>query len=193
MSDRISTSPARSGLTPRTGGTLLHRPLFSRRNPLDRRHAAARISAYIYGNVLILAVLVPVEPTQQHLGIALVLGTAASTFIAHVFAEAIGRQVSAGPQPATTASVLGHLRNSVPILTSAVMPCLVLAAGLFDWLEPRTAQLLAEIVILARIGGIVFVIDRLNGERPTRATLAGAGAILFVATAVVIVKIVLTH
>ncbi len=77
------------------------------------------------------------------------------------------------PSTPTKTTVLHHLRDSVPILSSASVPCLILAAAWVGWLEPRTAQLAAEIVILLRIGGTVFVIDRLNNERPNRATLIG--------------------
>ncbi|MET7772310.1 hypothetical protein [Nocardia sp. NPDC005366] len=172
--------------------TLLHGPLFSRGAPLDRKNAASRISAYIYGNILVLAALVPVVTTDVHVGILIVLGTALSTFVAHIFAEAVGHSVGDGGV-ATRAEKLRGLRNSVPILSSAVLPCAVLATGLVGWLEPRTAQLIAEFAILVRIGGIVFVIGRLKGDRPTRGSVLAAVSLTTMATTVVIVKIVLTH
>ncbi|MFI6309918.1 hypothetical protein ACIBEK_07285 [Nocardia fusca] len=70
--------------------TWLHRPLLSRRVPLDSDNAASRISAYIYGNILVLTALVPVVSAEKYVGILLVLGTALSTFIAHSFAETVG-------------------------------------------------------------------------------------------------------
>ncbi len=139
---------------------LLHGPLFSRRMPLDRGNAASRISAYIYGNVLVLAALVPIVTGPKYVGIAIVLGTALSTFVAHVFAEAVGHTVRQGT-PLTRAEKLAELRNSVPILSSAVLPCVILGIGWLGWLEPRTAQLLAEVAVLARIGG-----DRLRHRSP---------------------------
>ncbi|WP_238422239.1 hypothetical protein [Gordonia sp. 'Campus'] len=173
--------------------TLLHGPLFTRRRPLDRTHAAPRISAYIYGNILILAVLIPLHVHDDFVGIAILAGTAASTFIAHVFAEGVARRVQDGPIRPTTAMALGHLRDSVPILTSALVPCAILLIGLIGWIEPRTAQLVAEVVILLRIGGTVFVIDRLNDEPPSRATLFSAAAVTLVATLIVVIKVVVTH
>ncbi|WP_216914182.1 hypothetical protein [Nocardia noduli] len=172
--------------------TFLHRPLFSRDKPLDRKNAAGRISAYIYGNVLVLAALVPVVTTDVHAGILIVLGTALSTFVAHLFAEAVGRSVGEGSIGSRTEQLRG-LRNSVPILTSALLPCAILATGLLGWLDHGTAQLVAEIVILLRIGGIVFVIGRLKGERPTRGSVLAALALTAVATTVVVVKVILTH
>lgn len=172
--------------------TILHGPLFSRRTPLDRGNAASRISAYIYGNILVLTALVPVVTAEKHLGILVVLGTAVSTFIAHSFAETVARTVREHHTPAFTDRIRA-LRNSVPILTSAVLPCAVLAAGWLDWLQPRTAQVLAELVILVRIGGIVFIIGRLRGQRPTRTTALTAVLLTLAAAVVVIVKIALTH
>ncbi|MFI5497637.1 hypothetical protein ACIA5E_01145 [Nocardia asteroides] len=171
---------------------MLHRPLFSRGAPLDRRNAAGRISAYIYGNILILAALIPVSPSNDNVGILVVLGTALSTFIAHVFAEGVGRSVREDAA-VTRAQRFEDLRDSLPILSSAVMPCAILAAARFGWLEPRTAQVLAEVAMLVRIAGIVFVIRRLEGRRPDRSTLLGAVALGCAATTVVAVKVALTH
>ncbi|MHC3002866.1 hypothetical protein [Gordonia sp. GN26] len=173
--------------------TVLHGPLFSRNNPLDREHAAPRISAYIYGNILILAALIPLHLNDDFVGILILLGTALSTFVAHVFAEAVGRRVHEGAIHPTMKTMLHHLRDSVPILSSASVPCIILAMAWIGWIDPRTAQLAAEIVILLRIGGTVFVIDRLNNERPGRATLIGAAAVTVVATVIVVIKVVLTH
>ncbi|MCP2276151.1 hypothetical protein SAMN04244553_0974 [Nocardia amikacinitolerans] len=171
---------------------LLHGPLFSRTRPLDRENAASRISAYIYGNVLVLAALVPITTSAKHVGILVVLGTALSTFVAHVFAEAVGYSVRHRSR-STRAEMVHELRNSVPILSSAVLPCVVLATGWLGWLEPRTAQIAAELAVLVRIGGIVFVIGHLNGERPNRASVLTAAFLTVVAATVVIVKILLTH
>ncbi|ASR01679.1 hypothetical protein [Gordonia rubripertincta] len=173
--------------------TVLHGPLFSRSNPLDREHAAPRISAYIYGNILILAALIPLHLNDDFVGILILLGTALSTFVAHVFAEAVGRRVHDGAIHPTMKTMIHHLRDSVPILSSASVPCIILAMAWIGWIDPRTAQLAAEIVILLRIGGTVFVIDRLNNERPSRATLIGAAAVTVVATVIVVIKVVLTH
>lgn len=171
---------------------LLHRPLLSRSAPLDRRNAARRISAYVYGNILILAALIPVPTSPGHVGVLIVLGTALSTFIAHVFAEGVGQSIREN-RPLTSVDRWSDLRDSVPILSSATLPCVILAGAWFGWLEPRTAQLLAEVAMLVRIGGIVFVIRRLQGTRPHRSTLVQALAVGGVATVVVVLKVILTH
>ncbi|MEU2040404.1 hypothetical protein [Nocardia niwae] len=171
---------------------LLHGPLFSRSAPLDRRNAASRISAYVYGNVLILAALIPVTTSAEHVGILIVLGTALSTFLAHAFAEGVGQSVEQN-RPISSSERWKDLRDSVPILSSAVLPCVILAIAGIGWIEPRTGQLLAEVVMLIRIGGIVFVIERLNGARARRATLLEALLLAAAATTVVVVKVFMTH
>ncbi|WP_040794910.1 hypothetical protein [Nocardia higoensis] len=172
--------------------SFLHGPLFSRSEPLDRDNAASRISAYVYGNILVLAALVPITTSEKYVGILVVLGTSLSTFVAHAFAESVGHSVRRR-QALTRAEKIRELRNSVPILSSAVLPCVILAIGWFGWLEPRNAQILAEMAVLIRIGGLVFVVERLNGERPSRGSVVGAAVLTAVAMTVVLVKIVLTH
>ncbi len=171
---------------------LLHGPLFSRRTPLNRDNAARRISAYVYGNILILAALIPVTTTDEHVGIFVVVGTALSTFVAHVFAEGVGQAVRES-KALNSGERWADLRDSVPILSSAVLPAVILATAALDWLEPRTAQIAAEVAMLVRIGGIVFVIERLKGSRPSRSTLLVALLLTAVATAIVVIKVVFTH
>lgn len=163
-----------------------------RREPLPEESISGRISAYIYGNIIVLAALVPLVTAPKHVGIAIVLGASLSTFLAHVFAEAVALSVRTGKQ-LTRADRLHELRDSVPILTSAVLPCAILATGWLGWLEPSTAQTLAEVTVLTRIASTVFVIQRLLGRRPTTSTVVTALAVALVATIVVVVKIVLTH
>ena len=54
-------------------------------------------------------------------------------------------------------------------------------------------QVIAEVAILVRIASMVFVITRLRGERPSGYTLIAAAALAVVATAIVVLKVVLTH
>ncbi|MGN0041343.1 MULTISPECIES: hypothetical protein [unclassified Rhodococcus (in: high G+C Gram-positive bacteria)] len=179
----MSSTPARDA--PR-------RSVASRRVPLSRNAAASRISAYVYGNVLVLAALVPITTTRQYIGIAIVLGTALSTFLAHVFAESVSQSVRSA-RPLTGAERWVELRNSVPILSSASLPCLILLTAWLGWLEPRTAQVLAEVAILIRIGSTVFVVQRLQGRPAGTTTVFAAVGLALLASVVVVVKIALTH
>lgn len=47
--------------------------------------------------------------------------------------------------------------------------------------------------MLVRIGGIAFVIGRLNGERPSTRLLMTAAALTLVGAMVVVVKVLFTH
>lgn len=172
--------------------SILNRPLFSRKEPLDRDHAASRISAYVYGNILVLAALIPITTARSDLAIPVVLGTALSTFVAHAFAESVGHGVHTG-HPQTRTERLADLRDSVPVLTSAVLPVCILFLAQFGWIEFRTAQLIADIVIVVRIASVVFVVQRLNGQMPSRATIVGAVGLASAAAIVVAVKVLLTH
>lgn len=172
--------------------TLLNRPIATTAVPLEHERAAARTSAYIYGNILALAALIPVMRSPETLGMAIVIGTALSTYIAHTFAEGVGESIRAD-RTLTTAERIESLRDSVPILTSAVLPAVILATAWFGLLEPRTAQLIAEIVLILRIGSISYVISRLRGEKVGMSTHVVACALAVIATVIVVVKVVLTH
>lgn len=171
---------------------LLNRPPLMSEKTLSPDHAASRISAYIYGNILVLAALIPVTKSQETLGIAIVVGAALSTFLAHAFAESVGQTLRLGRSLSRTERVR-ELRDGLPILTSAVVPTVILGTAYLGWLEPRTAQLTAEIVMIVRIGSISYVISRLRREKVTHTTHWAAIGLAFVAAAIVVVKVLLTH
>ena len=173
---------------------MLHRPLLSRVHPLEPSNAASRISAYVYGNILVLAALIPLSFHEEHTfqGVAIVLGTAISTFIAHAFAEAVGQTVRTGNH-LSRAEQMAELRNSVPVLSAAILPATLLLIGWWGLLDPQLGQLLAEITVIARIASTNYVVGRLRGEKPTRGTFLGSIALAAAATVIVAIKIVLTH
>ncbi|MGV9858601.1 hypothetical protein ACWDTD_08100 [Gordonia sp. NPDC003425] len=101
-----------------------------RGGPLPPRRAASRLSAYVYGNILVLAAVVAVSPHDLESGHAfwIVIGTGATTYVAHVFAdlvaqgsipEAHGGSHDSAPTNADRDHVLGELRDAVPIVSSA--------------------------------------------------------------------------
>lgn len=176
-------------LAPRAVG----KKLLARRHPLDRETAARRISAYVYGNILVLAAVLPETfAVDDSRALAVVAGTALSTFIAHAFAEGVGVSVRSD-EKLSIGERLSELRDSIPVLSSAVVPLAVLATAYFGWVEPFTAQMVAEGAILLRLASMVFVITRLRGARPSGTTLVAAIVLAVFATAIVAVKLVLTH
>ena len=114
-----------------------------------------------------------------------VIGTALSTFIAHAFAEYLGGDGSVHPR--------ALLRESLPILTTALVPLLLLLISRVGRLESHTAVLVAELVIIGRIASTGMVAARLRDEKsPLRILLAGA-IVGGVALLIVLLKVALTH
>lgn len=161
---------------------------------VSREAAAARISAYIYGNILIFAGMLTLREADVHRGRAagIELGVALSTLLAHAFAEVVGRSVRSGT-PATRSDVLHVVRDSAPIVTSALVPCLLLAAGALDWLSPPTVIITAEIYLFVRLALIGLVADRLRGHRRSPRTLLAGVVIALVAAGIAALKVATGH
>ncbi|RIJ79090.1 hypothetical protein D1871_00770 [Nakamurella silvestris] len=162
--------------------------------PIDRVSAAARVSAYVYGNILVLASLVALSNHTIHTGAGalIVLGTAFSTFIAHQLAHEVGTSIE-HPGEDTTEHRRASLLDSRPILTSGSVPALILAVGYWDWIPAETAQILASVLVIVRIALIGAVVVRLTDEdRPLRALFGGIG-LAAVAALVVLLKITVAH
>ncbi len=176
--------PADSGAESRTEPH--RRPWYYRREPLSSHEASRRLSAYVYGNILVLAALVPFqdEVDTGH-AMVVVIGTALSTFVAHAFAEYLGGDGSVHPR------VL--LRESIPILTTGLVPTLLLLVSWYGWLDGWVAVLLAELVILGRIASTGMVAAQLRDERsPLRILLSGL-IVAGVGLLIVLLKVTLTH
>jgi hypothetical protein len=161
----------------------------SRPAPVDE--AADRVSAYVYGNVLLLAALVVLsrEDARDGAGLAIVAGTAVSTFVAHTYAERLGAAV----RSVEHASWSVVLRDSVPILSAAAVPAALMGAAALDVL-PATASLrLAETWVVVRIALTAFIVGRLQGRPVTLRTWVASVGLAATALVVVAVKVVLTH
>lgn len=171
---------------------LVNRTPFGGGSSLLPEQMASRISAYIYGNILVLAALIPVTESHDRFGIAVIVGAALTTFIAHYFAELVGRAVREG-KVATHEARMAELRDSLPILTAAVIPSLILALAVFGLLEARTAQLIAELFMVLRIATISYVIRRIRKEKVTSGTHWAALALGVLALVIVALKVVWGH
>jgi hypothetical protein len=157
---------------------------------LPRERAASRVESYVYGNVLVLAVVAASDATSVADGQAalLVVGTALSTFIAHVLAVVV-----AHPGDEDGPGLRDSVRDSVPIATSGLLPALVLLAGWQGWLSVAAAVVVALASIVVRFVLLGSVVSYLDGEQSTwKNLLIGVG--LAVAGIVVAgVKLLLTH
>lgn len=167
------------------------RPLTRRRHDVDPHRAESRVSAYVYGTVLVLAAVVGVPPGAVGSGTAftVVVGTVLSTYVAHLLAHTLGALVTVGRH----AAVRDAVRDAAPILSSGVLPAAVLGAAALGWPSEVWGQSLAALVGLVRVAGIGVVYRRLQADVPFgRAVLVG-GAAAAVALLVVVLKLTLTH
>ncbi len=153
--------------------------------------AADRVSAYVYGNILLLAALVVLseDDVDHGTGIAIVVGTAVSTFVAHAFSESLGSAVRGGEH----SSWRTILRDSVPILSAATVPTGLMVIGTTDLLPPVACLRLAEAWIVSRMALTAFFVGRLQGRPVTFRTWLASAALAGSALAVVAIKVVLTH
>lgn len=153
--------------------------------------AADRVSAYVYGNILLLAALVVLseDDVDHGTGIAIVVGTAVSTFIAHAFSESLGSAVRGGEH----SSLRTILRDSVPILSASTVPAALMLVGTTDLLSAGPCLRLAEGWVVSRMALTAFFVGRLQGRPVTIRTWLASALLAGSALAVVAVKVVLTH
>lgn len=158
---------------------------------MSPERAARRLSAYVYGNVLVLAAAAasPLGYVEDGTAALLVLGTGVSTFLAHIFADT----VAASAIRADRRLVLEELRDAVPIASSAAVPAALLALATTNLVSAALAQALSVGPIALRVSGIPVVVQRLRGSEVSfRVVIAGV-VLALVAAIVTAAKIVLTH
>lgn len=156
------------------------------REPISDSAARARLTAYVYGNVLVLSSLVPFqdrEVTWTVLGV--VIGTALSTFVAHLFADSLG----SGADHSWTELV----RQSVPILTSGAVPVVLLLLAYFGLIPSALAIIAAEVVLIGRIAATGMLAARLRNEPSQLRILLSGIAVAVLGAIVVLIKVWLTH
>jgi hypothetical protein len=161
------------------------------RTALSPDDVADRISAYVYGNILTLAALVVLrrDEVEDGFGLAIVTGTALSTFVAHAYAERLGAEAR-GTQHTSWRIVL---RDSIPILSSAVLPALAMLVGTLDWVSPTVCLRTAESWVVIRLALTGFIVGRLRGLPVTVHTWISSVALAAIAVVIVGIKVVLTH
>jgi hypothetical protein len=166
--------------------------------PVSR--ASARVSAFAYGNILVLSVVIAAGPGVIEDGSAtlLVLGTTVSTYFAHIFADwlAHGLQEAAGDEVAAGESEMDFaaaLRDAVPIISSGILPIVFLTMGYLEVLTVIAAQLCAAGGIVLRLGVLGLVIERIQSTKVSWRPLFAGVAVAVIAAVVTLVKVVLTH
>lgn len=205
MSERQRANSEREARAPRgTSGEpaseqaseLNRKPLWARKVPLDLEDAATRTTAYVYGNILVLAALVTQKSDDVYSGRAfwIVIGTAVSTFLAHVFAEGLGGLTRhPANDPVTWRGAIALARESWPVLTSGLLPAALLVLGWTEIIGAGLSLVLAEAVVLIRIAGTGIIVARLRNEPSSLRIILLGVAVAGVAALISLLKVYLTH
>jgi VIT1/CCC1 family predicted Fe2+/Mn2+ transporter len=162
--------------------------------PLALEDVSSRTTAFVYGNILVLAALVALHPEDllSSKAVAYVVGTGVSTFVAHVLAESIGHGIRSDVRRPS-----GHLRreiwDAVPIASSVLTPALLMIAALVEWLEPDVALQLAVLVTVLRLASLGWVVGHLRGERASVRTFLAGVLLAAVCLVAALLKAFLTH
>jgi hypothetical protein len=159
---------------------------FDLRQPLPPKDARERTTAYIYGNILVLAAVVQAtfdDVTWR--SVVVVLGTAATTFMAHAFAGVITSATW------SWSTVRHEARDSMPILTSGFVPAVLLSLAVFG-MPAGIAVVLAEVLLIVRVAAIGNVAARLTGEPTSTSTVIAGIVVALLALVIVVIKVVLT-
>ena len=151
------------------------------------------MSAYIYGNILVLAAVVGVgaEAIEDGRAVLLVLGTTVTTYLAHVYAEAIAHSLTSTDSSHRDFS--HELRDAVPIVSSGTVPVISLVLGYLGYLTSAWAQAIAGGVIVLRIASVGIWIERLHGDRPSLRMLLSGIAAAAVCAVIVLLKVLVGH
>ena len=152
------------------------------------------MSAYVYGNVLVMAALISLRPEDLRgpRGVLYVLGVGLSTFVAHLVGEAVGRRVREGRSTRVT-DLRHEIRDTLPILTAATVPAAILLLAWGDRVDARLVLALALAVTDLRLALLGTAVEHFSGERSSaRLILAGVG-LAIVSAAAAVMKWELTH
>ena len=155
--------------------------------------AANRVSAYVYGNVLVMATLISLRPEDLRgpTGVLSVLGVGLSTVVAHMVGHGVGAgSAMAGPSGGWRCAA----RSATPSRSGWPPPCRRHPGARVGRVGgPRLSLALALAVSGLRLALLGSAVEWFSGERSSaRLFLAGAGLAAAAATAAVL-KWQLTH
>lgn len=160
---------------------------------LDPDRARSRLSAYVYGNILVLGAVIGTVGEEEHSqSWLIVLATAVSTYAAHIFAHNIGERVGR-----TEEEHAGHLREEIrdatPILSAGVFPALIYGGLALHWFATGPTELVAIALLVLRPAGTGLTVERLSDRRVSVGALwAGIGFAL-VGAGIACLKVTFTH
>jgi hypothetical protein len=161
--------------------------------PLTPTRAARRMSAYIYGNILVLAAVVGASTAalQNGSAVLLVVGTTVSTYLAHVYSEIVGHSLVSSESDSR--EFPHELRDAVPIISAGTVPIIALLLGYLQVLPSDWAWAIAGAIIVVRIASIGFWTERLRGNPPSFRSLTVGIAAAAICAVIVLIKVLVAH
>ena len=159
-----------------------------------REDVASRVSAYVYGNVLVMAALIALHPEELRgpTGVLYLLGVGVSTYVAHAVGEAVGLRVREGRQ-LDGAAVRHEIRAALPIVTAAGAPAALLSLAWAGLLDADLALVLALALVDIRLALLGSVVAWVSGERSSARVFLAGFVLAIVAAAAAALKWQLTH
>ncbi len=135
---------------------------------------AGRISAFVYGNVLVLAALATVTPEHADEGgaVGLVGGKRGWPRCSRTSSASSSRTGCATAATPTPREVGHHVWLAFPIVTSAALPALALAAAWAGWAGGGTALAVAFGIVAGRLALLGTVMARVSGQASSRRSFA---------------------
>ena len=175
-------------------GLRLRRRSSPRRPELSRDDAAGRVSAYVYGNVLVMAALISLDPADLRgpTAVLYVLGVGLSTLVAHVVGNVVGQRVRQR-EPGGWNAVLHEIRDSLPIAVAALVPAAILLPAWAQRVNPDVALVVALAETDLRLALLGSAVERLAGERSSRRVLLAGFGLAVIAAGAAVLKWRLTH
>jgi hypothetical protein len=159
-----------------------------------REDVASRVSAYVYGNVLVMAALIALRPEDLSgpTGVLYLLGVGLSTYVAHALGEAVGLRVREG-RSLDRSAVRHEIRHALPIATSAGAPAVLLLLAWTELLDAGVVLASALALVDLRLALLGSVVARMSGERSSARVFLAGFVLAVVAAAVAALKWQLTH
>jgi len=157
---------------------------------VPQERARARLQAYVYGNILVLASVVAATPEYVENGNAalVVIATTVTTYLAHVLAFSVASNLD--PQPETN---LEELRDALPIISSGSLPTVLLVIAALTDSDTRVLQLAAAAVIVARLAGTGALVSRLSGRPVSRDSHLAGAVVAVIAAVITVLKVQFLH
>lgn len=168
------------------------RTLLDGHRELPGQRADSRISAYVYGDVLVLAATagVPLSAIRSGQALLVVVGTVLSTYLAHVLSDVVGAVFDGH---VSTAMLRAEARDSFPVVSAGLPSFVLLGASALGWPPPLWAQALACAVLILRLAAVGLVYRSFRPDTTVRRAVWFGLTVALVATVAAALKLTLTH